>query len=105
MTHIGFSGEAVTDDTEEEGRRRRLGASRASTTGTGHQDAGDIAKIVSARSIHWESEARAEWTWLVVDESSKSFASQRTVADKNLPWGLISRFADALSSCSKMRIK
>jgi hypothetical protein len=86
-------------------KKKGFESSRASTTGACHQDAGDIAKIVSAHSIHWESETRAEWTWLVVDESSKGFASQRTVADKNLPWGLISRFADALSSCSKMRIK
>jgi hypothetical protein len=32
-------------------------------SGAGHQDAGDIPKIVSADSIHWESEARAEGTW------------------------------------------
>jgi hypothetical protein len=48
---------------------------------------------------------RLEPNGLDFDKSSKSFASQRTVANKDLPWGLISRFADALSPCSKMRIK
>jgi hypothetical protein len=44
-----------------------------------------MPKIVSADSIHWESEARAEGTWF--RREFKVFASDRIAGDENLPLG------------------
>jgi hypothetical protein len=65
-------------------KKKELGASRASTTGAGRQDAGDIANIVSPQSIHWESEAQSIHWELGIGGSSRrrEFKELRLPADR-----------------------